>query len=40
MKNGKNSPSEASDERKTGKTARPRGWMNEKQEKLLVRGLG
>ena len=40
MKNEKNRSSEASDERKTGKTARPRPRMNEKQEKSPVRGLG
>lgn len=40
MKNRKNRSSKGLDERKTGKIARPRGWMNEKQKKSPVQGVG
>ena len=40
MKNEKNSPSKGVDEWKTGKIARPRSWMNGKQKKSLVQGVG
>ena len=39
-KNAENCSSEASDEQKIEKNGYPRPRMNEKQEKLLVRGLG
>ena len=40
MKNEKNRSSKSLDEWKTEKIARPRSWMNEKQKKSFVQGVG